>query len=370
MRNLLPALLLLAACAGNKPIEASMAFGDHYALGPEVAVENLTVWPVYSDQPLDIGEFRTLREAEESGEAIIREIGGAGAQQIANATPSDVVLGLGFNSGAEVGRLVIENKGSLPILVCAGTIVKGGNQDRQIGQDFVVKAGTTVSVDSFCVEQGRWNGQREGKATNGRFKVSLYMAPSSVRASGQYGKDQSEVWKNVQQINDVRGTEGLGTSLNNATDKSDKQARETESRLAQAVRAHFAKIGPKGGQLVGFAYAINGKPVSVRTFAHNRVFSGQFDAFVHAMCMEAELDQRGSKDKAWKPSDGRDVVNMIQQIESADAQETATSGANYNSVANSKNGYRNFCLIVQERTNSKGETVTQKVALTKDWTRK
>ncbi len=366
MRNLLPALLLLAtACAGNKPIEASMAFGDHYALGPEVAVENLTVWPVYSDQPLDIGEFRTLREAEEKGEAVIREIGGAGAQQIAQVQVRGNDAG-----GAEVGRLVIENKGSLPILVCAGTIVKGGNQDRQIGQDFVVKAGTTVPVDSFCVERGRWNGQREGKSTNGRFKVSQYMAPSSVRASGQYDKDQGEVWKNVKQINDVRGTQGLGTSLNNATDKSDKQARETESRLAQAVRAHFAKIGPKEGQLVGFAYAINGQPVSVRTFAHNRVFSGQFEAFVHAMCMEAELDQRGSDNKTWKPSDGRDVVNMIQQIESADAQETATSGANYNAVANSKNGYRNFCLIVQERTNSKGEVVKQKVALTKDWTRK
>jgi len=368
MRNLLPALLLLAtACAGNKPIEASMAFGDHYALGPEVAVENLTVWPVYSDQPLDIGEFRTLREAEESGEAIIRELGGAGgAQQVAQVQ----VRGNDNSAGAEVGRLVIENKGSLPILVCAGTIVKGGNQDRQIGQDFVVKAGTTVPVDSFCVEQGRWNGQRDGKATQGRFKVSQYMAPSSVRASGQYRKDQGEVWKNVQQINDVRGTEGLGTSLNNATDKSDKTARETESRLAQAVRAHFAKIGPKGGQLVGFAYAINGKPVSVRTFAHNRVFSGQFDAFVHVMCMEAELDQRATKNKTWKSSDGRDVVTMIEQIESADVEETATSGANYNAVANSKNGYRNFCLIEQERTNSKGEKIKQKVALTKDWTRK
>ena len=251
MQNLLPALLLLAtACAGNKPIEASMAFGDHYALGPEVAVENLTVWPVYSDQPLDIGEFRTLREAQEKGEAVIREIGGAGAQQVANVTQAR-----GDNSsGAEVGRLVIENKGSLPILVCAGTIVKGGNQDRQIGQDFVVKAGTTVPVDSFCVEQGRWNGMQEGKATNGRFKVMQYIAPSSVRASAQYSKDQSEVWKRVQEVNDSRGTDGHGTSLNNATDKSDKQARETEMRLARAVRGHFDRIGTNGGTLVGFAY--------------------------------------------------------------------------------------------------------------------
>ena len=372
----LPAILFvvmvaLAACAGNKPMEASVAFGDHYVLGPQVVVENLTVWPVYTDQPLDIGEFRTLREAAEKGDAVIREIGGTGGRQLEQTLNTALEQRAAqTETGAEVGRLVIENKGKLPILVCAGTIVKGGNQDRQIGQDFVVAAGTTVPVESFCVEQGRWSGMQEGKATNGQFGVTNYSAPVSVRASAQYAKNQAEVWRNVQKINDIRGTDGHGTSLNNATEKSDEQARDTEERLAKAVRVHFGKIGAKGGRLVGFAYAINGKPVSVRTFAHNRVFETQFGAFVQGMCMEAEVDQRAAKDSSWKRADARDVVAMVKGIEGGEAQETPTSAANVNAVVNGKAGYRNFCFIEAERTNAKGEKVKQRVALTKDWTRR
>ena len=55
---------------------------------------------------------------------------------------------------------MIQNKGKLPILVLAGTIVKGGKQDRQIGEDFVVPRDKQVDVSAFCVEQGRWNGTR------------------------------------------------------------------------------------------------------------------------------------------------------------------------------------------------------------------
>ena len=136
------------------------------------------------------------------------------------------------------------------------------------------------------------------------------------------------------------------------------------------MRGHFEKIDAKGGRLVGFAYAINGKPVSVRTFAHNRVFETQFDAFVRGMCMEAEVDQRAAKDASWKRADGRDVVAMVKGIESGQAHETQTTAANFNAVVNGKAGYRNFCIIEQERTNAKGEKVKQKVALTKDWTRR
>ena len=91
------------------------------------------------------------------------------------------------------GRLVIENKGSVAILVCAGTIVKGGKQDRQIGQDFVVQAETTVNVESFCVEQGRWNAVREGKQTDGKFQVMNFVTPSSVREPAQYSKNQNKI---------------------------------------------------------------------------------------------------------------------------------------------------------------------------------
>ena len=72
---------------------------------------------------------------------------------------------------ATVNQLVIASTADLPILVTAGTILKGGKQDRQLGQDLLVAAGATVPVDAFCVERGRWNGVREGQSTDGVFEV-------------------------------------------------------------------------------------------------------------------------------------------------------------------------------------------------------
>src|SRR5439155_384601 len=77
---------------------------------------------------------------------------------------------------ARVNPLVIENPGKLPLLVLAGTVVRGGKQDRQIGADFVIEAGKTVPVDAFCVEHGRWDATRDGVATGGRFKSEKVLA--------------------------------------------------------------------------------------------------------------------------------------------------------------------------------------------------
>ena len=58
---------------------------------------------------------------------------------------------------------------------------RGGKQDRQIAQDFVIGAKETVDVQAFCVEHGRWNPERDGKSTGGSFSASGMLAPSSVR---------------------------------------------------------------------------------------------------------------------------------------------------------------------------------------------
>ena len=60
----------------------------------------------------------------------------------------------------------------MPIFVLAGTIVKGGNPKQ------------TSPVDAFCVEHGRWNGNRDGRATAGHFGTSEVLATSKVRAAG------------------------------------------------------------------------------------------------------------------------------------------------------------------------------------------
>jgi len=191
-----------------------VSLGQGLYLGAAILAENLTVWPVYSKKPMPKikGEFVTLADAQARDEAVIREKGKPGRarrhsrrrieqnrmvqqrQQVAE-----------YESDGVVGELVIENKGKKPILVLAGTLLKGGKQDRQVGQDFIVPPKKTVSVSAFCVEHGRWNANRAGRATGGRFKAQKALATKSVRKSGQYKGNQSEVWANVARENKKAG---------------------------------------------------------------------------------------------------------------------------------------------------------------------
>src|SRR5205085_12614267 len=157
--------------------------------------------------------------------------------------------------GGTVNQLVIENKGAIPIFVLAGTVVKGGNQDRQIGQDFIIEPKKDTPVDAFCVEHGRWSGQRNGQVTAGRFDSSGVVATSKVRAAGQYKKSQSEVWSNVSSTNAAHGKASNSDTLMATID--DPTLVKERNALTAQIEATLAAVSPQD-DLVGVAYAIDG----------------------------------------------------------------------------------------------------------------
>ena len=136
----------------------------------------VTVFPILSSKQTDIGPIITLHSALAEHLAEVRELGpdevsrpeptreDGAVRQRAQLLRQHARL-VGQSRGARVNTLVIENKGDVPIYVLAGTVVKGGNQDRQIAQDFLVAARTTVPIDAFCVEHGRWSSDRQGQPT-------------------------------------------------------------------------------------------------------------------------------------------------------------------------------------------------------------
>ncbi len=374
------------------PAEAIAAWldADRY-LGEPLAVANLQVWPVYTKRRLDVGDFRTLAEAQTAGLVAIREVGGEAA-----ATPSEGGVGQGRagprgrgvqelqldvgqndlaqnglpqlangNDQAVVNTLVIENQGDLPILVCAGTVVKGGKQDRQIGQDFVVRAHQTVPVDAYCVEPGRWS-PRPGQEFGASGLVSYSgIAPKGVRSGGQYAKNQQEVWANVQVVLEKAAVEGAETTLLAATDQATDEAASHRGRLEEAVLAHFAHLAAQTPKPVGFAYAVDGKPETVRAFAHERLLRGQLPAFVTAMALEADLALRSRKPEAAeapKPADAADVVALVNAINMAQPEYEATRAGNWNGYRIAEVGFNGACFLPD------AEGQRSEVVLTVDWT--
>jgi len=399
-------------------IDAPEPTGDSVArlddtrfLTAPVTSGNLTVWPVLADEVLEIGEFLTLQEAEKKGLAVVREVGaedGSASPATQNAVLPDDIAPIAAPNGAQVieqsigqiivdqndaqgslqhvqtggatvGKVVIENRSDLPILVCGGTVVKGGQQDRQIGKDFVIRGKTTVPVDAFCIEQGRWNVNRAGELTGGVFHSKGQIEAKAVRSSAQYSNDQGLVWSNVAMYNSAAGNSPeTGTLLATLEDEDTAAYRE---EIAVQLRKHFEALGEGGKHTVGFAYAIDGKPAAVRVFAHPRLLTAHLDSFAKTMALEADLARRaGSDDAEVQPASANDVLELVRRINASQEKVQDTGGANRNGLRRGEAGGNLNCyaelsvsdgkkLVLPPAEAAAGEqTSRQRIAITQDWT--
>ncbi|EYF01118.1 ARPP-1 family domain-containing protein [Chondromyces apiculatus] len=356
--------------------------GDGYTVGAPQIFDNLAVFPVYASVQEDLGEFTTLDVALEKETAVVRELGAAPvpppapptpaqaantataepptpspqpsppphprhprrhprlidtedheqSQRAQHAVPSDV--------GAQVNTLVIENKGDLPILVLAGTIVKGGKQDRQIGQDFLVGARQTVPVDAFCVEHGRWTGIREGASTDGKFSTMKVLASAKVREAGQYKRDQGEVWSKVSEFNRAHRKETASDTMVAAVEDG-AVARQREA-LAGKASAWLGSV-PSVEDVVGLAYAVDGQVRGVRFFMNRKLFQ-MFEATLTGTAAQdaitaAEEARAQHRPVASGAADEQAVTRFIAGIASAKAEAQATRAGNVNHYQVAEKGY-------------------------------
>ena len=259
------------------------------SIGDPLVVDRLTVFPIYATSNPEFEDAISLEHALAKKKAKVREVGDK-------------------EGGDTVGALVIENKGTVPIFVLAGTVVKGGKQDRQIGQDFVIAANETVDVEAFCVEQGRWDQSRSGKNTGGKFSASGMLAPRKVRKAAQHDSDQGKVWDEVAKTNQkAKKRSGSGTLM--ATLDADDVKAERRKLSASAVKAIDG--APSQTQVLGVAYAIDGQVRGARWFASRQLWEQHRDKLLETAALEALLADTKDKPKKVAAKQVRDFVDNV-----------------------------------------------------------
>jgi hypothetical protein len=292
-------------------------------LGEPRTFDNLVVFPVLAKEDIDVGPMTTLDSALARGDAEVRELGAKDQE-----------------GGPSVNTLVIENKGDIPIYVLAGTVLKGGNQDRQIGQDFILESKQTVPVDAYCVEQGRWNGNRDGRTTGGKFGSTSGIVTSQVRAAAQYKKDQGEVWGVVARVNKAHKKGAPSGTLLATLDDGEVAARR--ARLAKQVNEFLASAAERDN-VVGFAHAVDGKIRGVRWFASRRVFELFRSPLVGGAALDAltaEAERGGRPAPSAAAPTSKDVVTFVDEVEKAAvAEERDTKAANQNEYKETERAY-------------------------------
>jgi hypothetical protein len=328
------ALIQISACRSKKTpppapppsVLESMELLDtgeeRVRIGAPQHFENLALYPIFSSSQQDVGPVLSLDTALARKVAEVRELGSGDGATSRHA------------AGPTVSQLVVENRGDVPVYVLAGTVVKGGNQDRQIAQDFIVAAKSTVPVDAFCVEQGRWTDQRNGVSTQGKFSVLDQLATAKVRAAGQHEGNQGQVWSEVAKVNSVHGKSAPSGSLMASMD--DRDVIRKRSALAKRISDKLTAVEPNSA-LVGFAYAVNARVKGVRWFSCNALFKTFRDVLVNtaaadAIALVAEVAEQPVPGPAA-------ITRFVTEIEKAPAAERATPAENANDYKSAPSGY-------------------------------
>lgn len=244
----------------------------------------------------------------------------------------------------EVNELKIENLGNEPVFIQSGDIVKGGKQDRVITSSFILKPKSgAIPLSAFCVEQGRWS--KRGAESAAMFASSAEAMPSrkaklSMRAadmeasSSRGGGDrqashtrQAEVWREVEDMQ-MKLSSGISSDVASGQSASSLQL-SLENEKLQEQRAAYIKAledaGAGGSDIVGYAFAVNGRMNSADVYASNGLFRKMWPKQLQAAATEALGEKSGQSD----PAPGTQAVKaFLDSAKAAAVQAKAERSGN------------------------------------------
>ena len=169
--------------------------------------------------------------------------------------------------GASVGCLEVTNSTGIDVVVFEGQVLEGGWQNRMVARTTLVPAASTREVEVVCVEEGRWAGARDHRASGRR-------GSARVRSGLHKTNRQGAVWTKVREYEVQRGM----TQTTSLMAHMDRDAGAVES-LAAGFRTLPGQIG--------VVVAIAGQPVFAEVFANDDLLRREFDSIIRAAALDA-----------------------------------------------------------------------------------
>lgn len=321
-RSRVAATAFALLCATAIPRAAGAA--ESYKISDPVIHENLAIYLIHGKSasgPVPL----TLAEALEKGSVQVRETG-------------------------EVNELEIENTSDEPVYVQSGDIVKGGRQDRTFTTSLLLPAHSgSVPIAAFCVEHGRWS-EREGEAsatfassdsampsreaklamkapiakTAGNNEDQSSMVQSNTGSGNDTGNRQQEVWAKVASTQSKLSST-LGAPVNSEKSESSLQLALENEKLAKAQTDYVAALEKSGtgeSDVIGYAFAINGKLNSADVYPSNGLFLKMWPKLLRASATEAIGEKTG---EATTPPTADAVLAFLSEAEQGASKKTAVN---------------------------------------------
>ena len=245
----------------------------NYRISGPYSHKNLTVFLVHGKDLLKGHSFLTLQEALAQKKVIVYET-------------------------KDVNELAIKNLSNEDVYVQSGDIVRGGDQDRMISTDFIVppKSGR-MPIAAFCVEAGRWS--QRGNEVNASFASSdNYATTKDLKLAAKRSNSQQAVWENVS-VAQAKLSKNVGTVVNASASRSSLELSVENSKVKETAAAYInalSGITQNKNDVIGYAFAINGKVNSADVYASRDLFVKLWPKLLKASAVEAiaELNEESN----------------------------------------------------------------------------
>ena len=271
------AKLVLPPTLREKPLDGrpdapdsrpSSPVSDYRLSGPYTH-ENLAIFLIHSPDQSGAKPFVPLQEALESKAAKVHET-------------------------SDVNELYVENT-SQPeeVLIQAGDIVKGGDQDRVLAVDLIVPARSgKIPIAAFCVEAGRW--QQRGQEQSAQFNSSYDMvATRPLKMAAKEAKSQSGVWKEVGEAQ-AKLSQSVDADVRSSVSRSSLQLALENEKVQESAAGYVTKLSSivEGkNDVVGFVFAINDKINSADLYSSNGLFRKFWPKLLKTTAIEAVAER-------------------------------------------------------------------------------
>ncbi len=268
------AVLILSAVAITANLAVNAA--EYRVSGPKT-YQNLSVFLIHgANQPGAPKNLLTLQEALQQHKVVVYETGSVNELAIENLSPNEDVY------------------------IQSGEIVKGGQQDRTFKDDFILptKSGK-VPIASFCVEHGRWS--RRGQEALRHFESAPQaVAAKQMKMAMRVASDQQQVWNAVAKAQDSLST--VAGSVRAPASPTSYMLSLESPVVQQSVQSYIRDLesAPNGSRdVIGYAFAVNGKINSADVYASNDLFRKLWPKLLRASAVEAlsSLQPGASVDK-------------------------------------------------------------------------
>jgi len=271
--------VFLSLLCASSVAAADDKLGDGVSVRDALTYKNLSLIPLVTDKAPKTGDFLVLDEGMDKGLVVVNEKG----------------------QGGSVNQLSLENRADKPLFLMAGEVVLGGQQDRIIGRDTIIPPKKRQDVPVFCVEHGRWSGDK-------RFHAGKALAHTKLRNEANYG-GQGQVWQEVADKNKKRGETNDTDTYRRVAEKTEKDATAYITYFTAALR------GVAGAdKMVGWGVAVNGKVIAVEQFGAPALYRKMEGKLLRSYVLQAVDEPNDAKAK---PPVAKDVVTFAAQEKEA-----------------------------------------------------